>query len=104
MPEVDLMTRQPTHAAQVGMAVATFGRANVLAWKAKGKLVNPVETTTPGFDAVVAFVKASPGCMVPFAKVFGKNSELIDNVAKAIVAFLGTSGGEFPTQKAPRLT
>ena len=98
------MTRQPTHAAQVGMAVATFGRANVLAWKAKGKLVNPVETATPGFDAVAAFVKARPGCMVPFDKVFGKNSKIIDNVAKAIVAFLGTSGGEFPTQKAPRLT
>ena len=63
------------------------GRAPSLEEQAKGPLVNPVEMAMPSLDAVVARVKAVPGYVTQFDKVFGKNSVNIDNIAKAIATY-----------------
>jgi len=63
------------------------GRANSLEEQAKGPLVNPVEMAMPSLDAVVARVKANPGYVAQFDKVFGKNAVNIDNIAKAIATY-----------------
>jgi len=63
------------------------GRAPSLEEQAKGPLVNPVEMAMPSFDAVVARVKAVPGYVTQFDKVFGKNAVTIDNIAKAIATY-----------------
>jgi len=74
------------------------GRAPSLEEQAKGPLVNPVEMAMPSFDAVVARVKAVPGYVAQFDKVFGKNSVTIDNIAKAIATYertLISTGSKF---------
>ena len=63
------------------------GRAPSLEEQAKGPLVNPVEMAMPSLDAVVARVKAIPGYVSQFDRVFGKNSVTIDNIAKAIATY-----------------
>jgi len=63
------------------------GRAPSLEEQAKGPLINPVEMAMPNFDAVVARVKAIPGYVAQFDKVFGKNAVSIDNIAKAIATY-----------------
>jgi len=63
------------------------GRAPNLEEQAKGPLVNPVEMAMPSLDAVVTRVKAIPGYVVQFDKVFGRNSVNIDNIAKAIATY-----------------
>jgi cytochrome c peroxidase len=63
------------------------GRAESLEEQAKGPLVNPVEMAMPSYDAVVARVKAIPGYVVQFDKVFGKSSVTIDNIVKAIATY-----------------
>ena len=63
------------------------GRAPSLEEQAKGPLVNPVEMAMPNLDAVTARVKAIPGYVTQFDKVFGKNSVNIDNIAKAIATY-----------------
>jgi len=63
------------------------GRAPSLEEQAKGPLVNPVEMAMPNLDAVVERVKAIPGYVSQFEKVFGKNSLNIDNIAKAIATY-----------------
>ena len=74
------------------------GRAGSLEEQAKGPLVNPVEMAMPSVDAVVARVKAVPGYVKQFDKVFGPNSVTIDTIAKAIATYertLVSTGSKF---------
>lgn len=74
------------------------GRAPSLEEQAKGPLVNPVEMGNPNFDAVVAKVKAIPGYVTQFEKVFGREGVTIDTIAKAIATYertLVTTGSRF---------
>ena len=63
------------------------GRAPSLEEQAKGPLVNPVEMAMPDFEAVEARVKSIPGYVEQFDRVFGKDSVIIDNIAKAIATY-----------------
>lgn len=64
------------------------GRAASLEDQAKGPLTNPVEMGMPSHDAVMERVKAIPGYVAAFKKVFPKDKEpTIDNLAKAIAAY-----------------
>lgn len=65
------------------------GRAPSLEEQAKGPLTNPIEMAMPNHDAVMARVKAIPGYVEQFKKVFNKDKEplTIDNLAKAIAAY-----------------
>ncbi|MFN7684672.1 MAG: cytochrome-c peroxidase [Oligoflexia bacterium] len=64
------------------------GRAATLEEQAKGPLTNPIEMGMKDHDAVIAKVKAIPGYVKEFEKVFGKkNPVTIDHLAKAIAAF-----------------
>lgn len=64
------------------------GRAKDLKEQAKGPITNPIEMGMESHDAVVARLKAIPGYVTEFAKVYqGSESLNIDNVADAIAAF-----------------
>ncbi len=76
------------------------GRAPSLEEQAKGPLTNPIEMGMPNHEAVVARVRAIPGYVEQFKKVFNKDKEpvTIDNLAKAIAAYertLVTPGSPF---------
>ena len=63
------------------------GRVNLLEDQAKGPVTNPVEMGMKDLDAAMARVKAIPGYVEEFEKVFGKNGMTADNAAKAVAAF-----------------
>jgi len=63
------------------------GRMATLEDQAKGPMTNPVEMAMPSHDLVVERLKAIPGYVSQFEKVFGKNSLNIDNAARAIAAY-----------------
>jgi len=63
------------------------GRASSLEEQAKGPLLNPVEMAMPNAKTVASRIKAIPGYVKQFDKVFGKNTINIDNIAKAIATF-----------------
>lgn len=64
------------------------GRAPTLEEQAKGPLTNPIEMAMENHDAVVDRVKALPGYVTQFRKVFkGSNPVNIDNIARAIAAY-----------------
>lgn len=63
------------------------GRAPTLEEQAKGPLTNPVEMAMENHDAVMERVRAIPGYVQEFEKVFGKDAVNIDNLAKAIAAY-----------------
>lgn len=65
------------------------GRAATLEDQAKGPLINPVEMGMPDHNAVMARVKAIPGYVEAFKKVFPKDKDpmTIDNLARAIASF-----------------
>lgn len=77
------------------------GRAPTLEEQAKGPLTNPVEMAMPDHNAVMDRVKAIPGYVEQFKRVFGDTGGkemTIDNLAKAIAAYertLITPGGAF---------
>ena len=64
------------------------GRAATLEDQAKGPPLNPIEMGMPSEEAVEERLKAIPGYVDQFTKVFGDtNSVSYDNMAKAIAAF-----------------
>lgn len=64
------------------------GRAVSLEEQAKGPLINPVEMAMTGHSVVIERVKAIPGYVQAFKKVFPKEKEItIDQVAKAIASY-----------------
>ncbi len=63
-------------------------RAASLEEQAKGPLTNPIEMGMPDHAAVVARLKAIPGYVDEFARVFpGSDPVNIDNFAKAVAAY-----------------
>lgn len=75
------------------------GREPTLEAQAKGPIVNPIEMGMPSHDPAVERIRAIPGYVEAFRKVFGgKDSVTIDNIAKAIAAYertLVTPGAPF---------
>lgn len=68
------------------------GRAPSLEEQAKGPIANPIEMTSDktadeAHEATARRLRAIPGYVARFDKVFGKNSLNINNVAKAIATF-----------------
>lgn len=64
------------------------GRAPTLEEQAKGPLINPVEMAMDDHNVVVERVKAIPGYVTQFKKIFGgKDPVTIDNLAKAVAAY-----------------
>ncbi|MSR59335.1 MAG: c-type cytochrome [Planctomycetaceae bacterium] len=68
------------------------GRAGSLEEQAKGPIANPIEMTADktadeAHEAVARRLRALPGYVQQFDKVFGPKSVTIDNVAKAIATF-----------------
>jgi cytochrome c peroxidase len=68
------------------------GRANSLEEQAKGPIANPIEMTSDktagaAHEACVKRLKAVPGYVQRFEKVFGTRDFNIDHVAKAIATF-----------------
>ncbi|WP_455205042.1 cytochrome-c peroxidase [Kaarinaea lacus] len=64
------------------------GRAKTLEDQAKGPILNSIEMGMPDAKSVVKRVKAIPGYVAQFEKVFGgKDPVTYDNIAKAIATF-----------------
>ncbi len=64
------------------------GRAATLKDQAKGPLTNPIEMGMENHDAVISRLKAIPGYVEEFKKIYpGKDSLTIENVAEAIASF-----------------
>lgn len=63
------------------------GRADTLEEQSKGPLINPVEMGMDAHTVVIGRITKIKGYQDQFAKVFGKDSMTIDNVAKAIAAY-----------------
>ena len=63
------------------------GRASSLEEQAKQPLVNPLEMGMPGYDVLVARLRAIPEYRQGFRQVFGTEEITLDRIVKAIAAF-----------------
>lgn len=64
------------------------GRVGTLEEQAKGPILNPVEMGMPSEEAAEEVIRAVPGYVESFSRVFGGDSPVTyDNIAKAIAAY-----------------